>query len=147
MSTSVLKQVAAAGLWRLIERMNVHMKHTMAIIGYGGMGGWHHKSISEKIPELLVKGAYDIREEAAEKAREDGLYAYASLDELLQDGSVELVTVATPNHVHKDLVIACLRAGKNVVCEKPVAMNTEELREMIVHRPSQPPLGPGLSHR
>ena len=131
MSTSVLKQVAAAGLWRLIERMNVHMKHTMAIIGYGGMGGWHHKSISEKIPELLVKGAYDIREEAAEKAREDGLYAYGSLEELRQDGSVELVTVATPNHVHKDLVIACLRAGKNVVCEKPVAMNTEELREMI----------------
>ncbi len=41
------------------------------------------------------------------------------LDELLQDGSVELVTVATPNHVHKDLVIACLRAGKNVVCENP----------------------------
>lgn len=107
------------------------MKHTMAIIGYGGMGGWHHKSITEKIPELTVKGAYDIREEAVQKAREDGLYAYASLDELLQDASVELVTIATPNNFHKDLVISCLRAGKNVVCEKPVAMNAEELRDMM----------------
>ena len=50
------------------------MKHTMAIIGYGGMGGWHHKSIAEKIPDLVVKGAYDIREEARGKARENGLY-------------------------------------------------------------------------
>lgn len=107
------------------------MKHTMAIIGYGGMGGWHHKSITEKIPDLAVKGVYDIRKEARGKARENGLYVYASLEELLQDGAVELVTVATPNNFHKDLVIACLRAGKNVVCEKPVAMNAAELREMI----------------
>ena len=107
------------------------MKHTMAIIGYGGMGGWHHKSIAEKIPDLVVKGAYDIREEARGKARENGLYVYASLEELLQDGAVELVTVATPNNFHKDLSIRMLRSGKNVVCEKPVTMNAAELEEII----------------
>ena len=107
------------------------MKHTLAVIGYGGMGGWHCKNMAEKIPEITVKGIWDIREEARAKAKEDGLYAYSSLDELLEDKEVDLVTVAVPNNFHKDLVIACLRAGKNVVCEKPVAMNAAELEEMI----------------
>lgn len=107
------------------------MKHTLAVIGYGGMGGWHCKNVAEKIPEITVKGIWDIREEARAKAKEDGLYAYGSLDELLEDKEVDLVTVAVPNNFHKDLVIACLRAGKNVVCEKPVAMNAAELEEMI----------------
>lgn len=107
------------------------MKHTLAVIGYGGMGGWHCKNVAEKIPEITVKGIWDIREEARAKAAEDGLYAYGSLDELLGDTEVDLVTVAVPNNFHKELVIACLRAGKNVVCEKPVAMNAAELEDMI----------------
>ena len=107
------------------------MNHTLAVIGYGGMGGWHCSSIAEKLPQIRVKGVWDIREEAREKAKKNGLIAYASLEELLADGEVDLVTVATPNNFHKELVIACLRAGKNVVCEKPVAMNAAELEEMI----------------
>lgn len=106
------------------------MQHTLAVIGYGGMGSWHCSRIAEKIPRIRVKGVWDIRPEALEKARENGLTAYASLDALLADGEVDLVTVATPNNFHRPLVIECLRAGKNVVCEKPVAMNAAELVEM-----------------
>lgn len=107
------------------------MKHTMALIGYGGMAGWHHKSISDNIPELFVKGAYDIRPEIHDKIRENGLYCYQSAEELITDPEVELVTIAVPNNFHKDYAIACLRAGKNVVCEKPVTLNAAELEEII----------------
>lgn len=107
------------------------MKHQMAIIGYGGMGGWHHQNVSERIPAIHVKGAYDIRQEALDKAINNGLYAYSSVEELLADPELDLVTVATPNNFHKDLVIRCLRAGKNVISEKPVAMNAPELEEMM----------------
>ena len=107
------------------------MSHNSAIIGYGGMGSWHHRSIKEKVPEINVYGALDIREEAREKARAAGLFVYDSLDALLADKNIDIVTVATPNNFHKDYAIACLRAGKNVVCEKPVAMNAAELTEMI----------------
>ena len=107
------------------------MKHQMAIIGYGGMGGWHHQNVSERIPAIHVKGAYDIRQEALDKAVHNGLYAYSSVEELLADPELDLVTVATPNNFHKDLVIRCLRAGKNVISEKPVAMNAPELEEMM----------------
>ena len=107
------------------------MKHTLAVIGYGGMGGWHCANVAEKLPQIAVKGVWDVREEAREKAAASGLFAYASLEELLADGEVDLVTVATPNNFHRELVVACLRAGKNVVCEKPAAMNAAELEEMI----------------
>ena len=106
-------------------------KHKLAVIGYGGMGSWHCQNVSEKIPQICVYGAWDIRPEALDKAREKGLYTYSSLDELLEDREVELVTIAVPNNFHKELAIACLRAGKNVVCEKPVTMNAGELEEIM----------------
>ncbi|MCL2812744.1 MAG: Gfo/Idh/MocA family oxidoreductase [Clostridia bacterium] len=107
------------------------MQHTLAIIGYGGMGGWHHKSIEEKVKNIRVKGAFDIRPEAMAKAREAGLHTYASVEKLLADKETDLITIATPNDVHRPLVIRCLEAGKNVVCEKPVALNAVELEDMI----------------
>ena len=48
------------------------MGYGLAIIGYGGMGGWHHASIRERLPEITVKGAYDIRPEARNRAEEEG---------------------------------------------------------------------------
>lgn len=109
-------------------------KHRLAIIGFGGMGSWHARSIREKVPEIEVCGAYDIRGEALENARKLGLKAYDSLQALLSDETVELVTIAVPNNFHKELAIAALRAGKNVVCEKPVTLNAAELEEIIAVR-------------
>lgn len=103
----------------------------MAIIGYGGMGRWHLKQIRDRIEHLTVKGVYDLRKEAQDKALEDGLVVYDTAEALLNDQEIELVLVATPNNFHKDYAIAVMKAGKNVICEKPVAMNAEELKEMI----------------
>lgn len=101
----------------------------IAIIGYGGMGSWHADLI-KKIPELSLVGIYDILPERREVAREKGIHAYETLEELLSDPSIELVTVATPNDIHLPIVLQALEAGKNVVCEKPVAMNAGEARQM-----------------
>ncbi len=107
------------------------MAYCSAIIGYGGMGGWHHENIAARVPEIRVKGAWDIRPEMLEKAEEKGLYPYKSLEELLNDRELDLVTIAVPNNFHKELAIACLEHGKNVVCEKPVTLNAAELTEII----------------
>ena len=107
------------------------MGHKLAIIGYGGMGGWHHRSVTDSIDKTMVKGIYDIRDEACQKATESGLQVYQSVDEIIQDNEIDLVTIAVPNNFHKDYAIACLRGGKNVICEKPVTMNAAELREII----------------
>lgn len=105
------------------------MKHRIAIIGFGGMGNWHRNRI-EKIEGAELAGIWDIKEERREYARSNGIHVYRDLDDVLADCSVEIVVVATPNDVHKDLVIAALEAGKNVICEKPVALNSQELKEM-----------------
>lgn len=102
----------------------------LAIVGLGGMGNWHRELI-ETIDGLRVCGSYDIREERQQFARDHGITPYESLEALLADPKVDIVLCATPNDVHHDIVIRALRAGKNAVCEKPVAMNAAEHREMM----------------
>ncbi|HHT92664.1 MAG TPA: Gfo/Idh/MocA family oxidoreductase [Clostridiaceae bacterium] len=103
----------------------------LAIVGYGGMGAWHHENIRARIPEIEVVGAYDIREERQEEAKKQGLRTYNTFDELVSDDSIDIVTIATPNNFHKKQAIRCLESGKHVICEKPVTMNADELEEII----------------
>lgn len=110
------------------------MKHKLVIVGFGGMGTWHYENISKRIEEIDVVGAYDIRPEVATAVQEAGLKWYPSLETVLQDSEVDMVTIATPNDVHKDIAIQCLKHGKNVVCEKPVTMDAKELEEIIAVR-------------
>ena len=71
------------------------------------------------------------REKAVATARQFGAQqAYGSYDELLQDDAVEAVYIPLPNHMHKEWAIATLRAGKHVLCEKPIALNAAEARAM-----------------
>lgn len=109
---------------------SIHMKHSFAVIGYGGMGGWHvSHALKSDVVELA--GIYDIKEEKRELARSRGIYAFETLQELLDNKDVELVTIATPNDVHKELAIACLEAGKNVISEKPVMLSVQDLEDVI----------------
>ena len=106
------------------------MKKNLVVIGYGGMGGWHVQH-AQKSDVVNLLGIYDIDPKKTTLARERGIFAYDSLDEVLADERVDLVTVAIPNDSHLGTVVAALKAGKNVICEKPVAMNSEELDQMI----------------
>lgn len=103
----------------------------LVVIGYGGMGTYHVQQLIAKEENVQVFGVYDIFQERNTKAQEEGLKAYESLEAVLQDAEVDAVLIATPNDCHKDLAIQSLRAGKHVVCEKPVAMNTAELDEIL----------------
>ncbi len=106
------------------------MKHNLCVIGYGGMGGWHVKN-AQTSDVVNLKGVYDIDPAKKEKAKENGVFFYDSLEAVLSDESVDLVTIATPNDTHLELVVKCLEGGKNVICEKPAAMNSDELQKMI----------------
>ncbi|MBQ8254022.1 MAG: Gfo/Idh/MocA family oxidoreductase [Clostridia bacterium] len=105
-------------------------KKKLVVVGYGGMGGWH-VGFAQKSDVVELAGIYDIKEERRALAVENGIRAYETLDEVLRDPEVDIVTVATPNDHHKEIAIAALEAGKNVICEKPVCMNSEELEEII----------------
>jgi scyllo-inositol 2-dehydrogenase (NADP+) len=101
-----------------------------ALIGYGGMGQWHVDKLRTMPGEFQIAGVYDILPERNQKAQENGLHAYQRLEDLLADDTVELVTIATPNDTHMPLAVAAMQAGKHVICEKPVALSTQELTSM-----------------
>ena len=105
-------------------------KKGCAVIGYGGMGGWHTRHLLESDVAYLT-GIYDIKPERAELARENGIYAYPSYEAVLADPKVDFVTIAVPNELHAPLAIQALRAGKHVISEKPVTLSLNELDSVI----------------
>src|SRR6185312_6795478 len=65
------------------------------------------------------------------KAARYGVRAWRTLDEALTDSAVQAVYVATPVFLHSPQTMEALRAGKHVICEKPMAMNEAEARTMV----------------
>lgn len=102
----------------------------LAIVGLGGMGNWHRETIA-KNDKLKVCGSFDINPARQQFARDHGITPYTSFEAILADPQVDIVLCATPNDVHRDIVVRSLQAGKNVVCEKPVAMSSADLQAMI----------------
>ena len=111
------------------------MKHNLAIVGVGGMGSWHYECICKNVDNIIVKGFFDfLPEDSLGRIKEKGIenaFVYKSFQDILDDEEIDIVTIATPNDFHKQLAIDALRAGKNVVCEKPVTLNSGELEEII----------------
>jgi predicted dehydrogenase len=102
-----------------------------AVIGLGFVGRAHLESLRRQgIPVQGLLGSSPERtQEACRNLRLER--AYQSLDELTKDSTVDVVHICTPNHLHLEEARACLEAGKHVLCEKPLAMNTRESAALI----------------
>jgi predicted dehydrogenase len=102
-----------------------------AVVGVGFVGRAHIEALRRLgIPIQGVLGSSLARTEAA--CRSLGLSrAYASLEELVGDSSVDAVHVCTPNYLHFPQTQAALQSGKHVMCEKPLAMNTRETGALV----------------
>lgn len=105
-------------------------KHVIAIVGFGGMGSQHGKILSG-IEHVTIAGIYDVLDSRQQFASENGFRVYGDFEEVLNDRKVETILIATPNDSHKDLAIAALKAGKHVICEKPVTLNSKQLEEIL----------------
>ena len=105
-------------------------------VGVAGLGraGWDiHVAAVRKLPELFqVAAVLDGLAERREQAGRELLCpAYERYEELIADRGVELVVVASPTGLHADWTVAALAAGKDVLCEKPVARDLAECDRMI----------------
>lgn len=110
------------------------MSHTIAVIGCGRIAQGSHFPALSKIPGVKIKYACDLIKEKAEKMKNEypELVGEAITDYhvALSDPEVEAVFVLTPNHSHYTVTMDALRAGKHVMCEKPVTVNYEKSLEM-----------------
>ena len=104
-------------------------KVVYGLIGYGGMGRWHTEILSN-VPEAVIGGIYDIKEEKREEAKEKGFFVYETEEAMLADPDIDVVLIATPNDCHKPIAIRAMHAGKNVISEKPVTLSSADLLEM-----------------
>lgn len=104
----------------------------IAVIGCGNIANNAHIPAYMKNPEAEIVYFCDILPERAEAAVEKYGCGKAVVDykEVLADPQVEAVSVCTPNNVHAQIAMDALRAGKNVLCEKPAARTYEEALEM-----------------
>lgn len=105
-------------------------KYGLAIVGFGGMGS-QHGNLLNNVERMELLGVYDIDSSRNEFAVKEGIKAYDSFDSVLEDDKIEVILIATPNHVHKEIAIKAMEAGKNVICEKPVTLNSKELEEIL----------------
>lgn len=104
-------------------------KIVYGLIGFGGMGKWHTE-ILENVPEIELAGIYDIKEEKRKLAEEAGFHTYETEEAMLEDESIDVILVATPNDTHRPIALRAMEAGKNVIVEKPATLSLKELTEL-----------------
>ena len=109
-------------------------KIRIGIIGSGGIAQSCHMPGYASIPDKCeIIAVADANEETAKTAAEKfGVSkVFTDYKDLLALPEIDAVSVATPNVFHKQPTIDALRAGKHVLCAKPMAINGNECREMI----------------
>lgn len=107
----------------------------IGIIGCGGIANGKHLPSLSKIEEIELVAFCDIVVERAEEAAKQygvgGAEVYKNYQALLNDEAIDVIHVLTPNISHAEISVAALEAGKHVMCEKPMAINSVEAKEMI----------------
>ena len=106
-------------------------KFRVGIIGGGGIAQAVHIPGWRNLPEVEIVGVSDVAEATARKAAEaaGGARVFTDYRELLKLG-LDAVDICTPNKVHTPAALAALTAGCHVLCEKPLAVSTAEVRAM-----------------
>lgn len=100
----------------------------IGVLGVGEMGKRHAENLRRLVPEARLLGVADV---SAERARQvagelEIDHAYGSLEAMLENKEIEAVLIATPDKFHAGAVIEAARAGKAVLCEKPLALNLSD---------------------
>ncbi|HZV68259.1 MAG TPA: Gfo/Idh/MocA family oxidoreductase [Saprospiraceae bacterium] len=102
------------------------------LIGYGKIGERHAGYISAHSDGKLA-GAFDTKAERMDLFADhfQASKVYSSLDEIIHDDAIDVVSICTPNYTHAEITIAALQAGKHVLVEKPMAIKKSDCEAMI----------------
>ena len=100
------------------------------VIGTGFIGPVHIEALRRL--GVQVVALCDVPAVVEGAAKRLGIpTAVSDYHELLDSPDLDVVHIAAPNRFHREMSVAALKAGKNVVCEKPLAMNTRETAEIV----------------
>jgi myo-inositol 2-dehydrogenase/D-chiro-inositol 1-dehydrogenase len=105
---------------------------TVGVIGTGMIGTQHVRRLSRQVVGSRVGAVFDVATDRAAAVAEDvGARAAGSWAELVDDPAVDAVLIASPGDLHPEQVLACLAAGKPVLCEKPLATTADDALKVV----------------
>lgn len=105
----------------------------VGLIGAGAIGGLHAENLMRRTIGAQVVAVMDIDQERAHAvaAACDGARVYADAGDLIADPAVDAILIASTDHTHADFAIACIEAGKPVLCEKPLATTVADAERVL----------------
>jgi predicted dehydrogenase len=105
----------------------------VALVGCGLISETHIRAYKHHANRARITVCCDLDPEKAAQRAElaVGARAVTSLDEVLADPDVDSIEICTPHHLHADIAIAAARAGKHILCQKPLAKTMAECDAMI----------------
>jgi predicted dehydrogenase len=105
----------------------------IGVVGIGAAAQVNHLPALKKIPDVEIVALCDTdRDKARRVAQKFGVERVTfNLDDFLKVEEMDAVHVCTPNYLHAPMAIAALQTGRHVLCEKPMARNSEESGEMV----------------
>ena len=100
------------------------------LFGYGRAGKIHYQNIMDN-PSIHLTYVYDLEEnvESTRTSIHEGIIVTSDMERILADTSINIVIVCSPTNTHKDIVTNCLKSGKHVFCEKPLAESSRDIQD------------------
>lgn len=100
----------------------------IGLIGAGGIAGSHVKGYVSSADTVVVTAVADVSAENARKrADETGATSvYSDFNDLVNDANVDAVDICLPHHLHAPAILAAAKAGKHILCEKPLCLTVEQ---------------------
>src|ERR1700712_2647091 len=103
----------------------------VGLVGCGRISKNHFDAL-RKVDGLTLAAVADIDADRARRAGEEqGVPSFASLDEMLRNGDIDVVTICTPSGIHSAQGAAVARAGKHVVTEKPMSVTLSQADDLV----------------
>ena len=105
----------------------------VGVIGTGGMGGRHARNLAHRVSRAELVAVMDVDQARANDLAGEcgGAAVFDSGPALIGDPTVDAVLIASPDPTHADLTVACIEAGKPVLCEKPLGVDIDDARRVV----------------
>jgi predicted dehydrogenase len=105
----------------------------IGVLGVGEMGRRHAENLRSNVPEARLIAVADV---SAERARQSAIdleieHHYSSLESMLENKEIQAVLIATPDKFHANAIETVARAGRDMLCEKPLALSMSDARAVL----------------
>ena len=101
------------------------------IIGTGMIAGFHARAVHAMVEGELIGVAGKHPERTATFTEQHGIHAFGSVEEMVADPQIDIVTIATPSGAHMEPAMKAIQAGKHVIVEKPLEITVDRIDKMV----------------